>query len=314
MDGYRQAILLLTVASLFTLSGASCPTRPQFMAPPVNPVLPQTATLDQVIQVVNRNSTQIQSFYTNNATLSGPGFPTLDAQLAFQRPRRFRLRAALGFGGGAELDLGSNDELFWFWVRRANPPAVYFCRHDQFETSRARNLIPIRPEWLIEALGANELDPNLPHQGPTVRPDGRLEIRTIRETADGPNTKVTIVDPVQGVVAEQHMYNAQGQLMASAVVVQHRRDPLTNLLVPQVVELQAPTAQFSMRIDLGRVQVNRLVGEPATLWALPTGEGQLVDLCNPNLPAAPATSNLGVPPGPTTQRTGAGRVWNRLQR
>jgi hypothetical protein len=314
MDGYRHAILPLVLVGLFCLSGASCPVRTPFYTQPPNPVLPPTATLEQVIQVVNRNSLQIQSIFTNNATLSVSGFPTLDAQIAFERPRRFRMRAALGFGGAPELDLGSNDDLFWFWVRRAAPPAVYYCRHDQFETCRARNLVPIRPEWLIEALGVNELDPNVRHQGPKTLPDGRLEICTIRETADGPTTKITIVDPVRGLVAEQHMYGPQGQLLVSAVTVQQRQDPLTALFVPQVVEMQVPAAQFSMRIDLGGMQVNRLAGNPAALWSLPSGEGPLVDLCSPNLQMTPSAGAAAVAPGGISRRAAPNRVWSRLQR
>jgi hypothetical protein len=314
MDGYRHAIPLLALVSLFCLSGASCPTmRNPFYAQPAVPVLAPTATLDQVVQVVNANSTRVQSFYTNDATISVPPYPTLHGFVAFERPRRFRLQARLGFGN--EFDLGSNDELFWFWVRRENPPAVYFCRHAQFEGCRVRQMIPIRPEWLIEALGANELDPNLPHQGPTTRSDGKLEIRTIRETADGPTTKITVVDPARGLVVEQHMYSAQGQVLASAVTRQHRRDPLSGLTVPQVVDIQLPVAQppLSMRIDLGLVQVNRPAGDPAVLWTMPQGQGQLVDLCDPNLQLPTTAAPAVAPPGGTTRRNPPVRAWTRMR-
>ena len=81
--------------------------------------------------------------------------------------------------------MGSNDELFWFWVRRAQPPATYYCRHDQFAASPARQDFPIDPYWLIEAFGIAELDPALPHQGPFRLPGGQLEVRTIREIPKG---------------------------------------------------------------------------------------------------------------------------------
>ena len=165
MTPYQRRWLLLISTGLFAASGASCP---QFLRQYTNPlprVLPPSPSLEQVIEVVNRNNSQIQSFSTNRATLSGPGFPTLRASVAFQRPGRFRLRAETGLTG-AELDLGSNDELFWFWMRRNQPPAVYYCRHDQFAVSQTRQMLPFEPAWLIEALGVAELDPGLPHQGP----------------------------------------------------------------------------------------------------------------------------------------------------
>ena len=163
------------------------------------PALPPSPTIEQVIQAVNQNNSRIQTFTTNQAALSVPGWPTLPASVVFERPGRLRIRGDTGLTG-PEIDLGSNDELFWFWVRRNQPPAIFFCRHDQFATCPARQMIPIEPKWLIEALGVAELDPRLPYQGPPqlIGPD-RLEIRAVRETPNGPTTKITRIDAVPGV-------------------------------------------------------------------------------------------------------------------
>ena len=58
----------------------------------------------------------------------------LSGNIAAERPGRFRLTAGTAVTG-QEIDLGSNDELFWMWVRRNQPPAVYFCRHDNLRTA-----------------------------------------------------------------------------------------------------------------------------------------------------------------------------------
>ncbi len=259
--------------------------------------------MEQVIEVVNRNNSQIQSFSTNRATLSGPGFPTLRASVAFQRPGRFRLRAETGLTG-AELDLGSNDELFWFWMRRNQPPAVYYCRHDQFAVSQARQMVPFEPAWLIEALGVAELDPGLPHQGPMFLPNNRLRIDTILNTPGGPLTKVTIIDGSQGWILEQHLYDARRRLLAKSVATGHRRDPLTTLVMPTVVEINCPPAQLAMRIDLGNVEINRLSGDAAALWSMPNYPNTpLVDMADPNFrppgaPAQAAATNRRAAPSP----------------
>ena len=52
--------------------------------------------------------------------------------------------------GSSELDVGSNDELFWFWIKRNKPRALFYCRHDQFGSSNARQMIPVDPGWLAE--------------------------------------------------------------------------------------------------------------------------------------------------------------------
>jgi len=243
--------------------------------------LPPSPTLDQVIQVVNNNSRQIQSFHSSHATLAGQGFPTLRAMVAFQRPKRFRLRAETSITG-AEVDLGSNDELFWFWVKRNQPPALFYCRYDQFYNSPARQMLAIDPDWLIEAFGLTEFDPRLPHQGPFPLPGERVEIRTLRETPQGPQTKITVVDSVRGIVLEQHIIDFHGRKIASALSSGHRRDPATNLIMPTVVSVASAGGQPPMTIDLGQVFLNRLTDASAELWTPPNDTGaRPVDLADP---------------------------------
>jgi len=264
----RRVWLLLIVAGTFALSGASCPQMLQ-RAAPLPRVLPPSPTLEQVIDVVNRNSSQIRSFSTNRASLSGSGFPSLGASVAFERQRRFRLRAGTGMLG-AELDVGSNDELFWFWVRLEQPPAIYYCRHDQWAACQTRRTVPFDPDWLIEALGVAEFDPALPHQGPQYLPNDKLRIDTIRNTPQGPVTKITILDGSQGWILEQYVFDARRQLVASSVASGHRRDPLSGLVMPTVVQIKCPPAQLDMRIDLGNVEINRLSSEAGALWSMPS--------------------------------------------
>ncbi|MGW8258062.1 MAG: hypothetical protein ACWGMZ_11290 [Thermoguttaceae bacterium] len=299
MIGNRAALALISITLLFAIGGASCPNMVRQPAPVLPRILPVSPTLQQVMQVVNGNNSRIQSFWTDQATISGPGFPVLRTSIAFQRPKLFRLQASSGLTG-PEVDLGSNNDIFWYWIRHSEPPAIYYCRHDQFAVSPARYSIPIQPAWLIEALGVSELDPNLPHQGPFPLQGGRLEVRTIRETPDGPTTKVTILDGSQGWILEQNIYNAQGSLLASAVASQHRRDPLSGLVMPGVVVINCPAARFTMRIDLGAVQINRLSGNPCELWTMPTIAGTpAVDLAHP--PNCPPVAQGVQTPGVSAQ-------------
>jgi hypothetical protein len=263
MNAHRSLRMLLIVTGLFALSGASCPNWLRTaQQPALSPVLPPNPTLDQVIQVVNNNNGRIQSFTTSEATLSSPGVPSLRATVAYARPLSFRLYAKHTITG-PELDLGSNPQEFWFWINRAEPKAVYFCRHDQFATSPARQMVPIQPEWLIDALGVSTFDPSLPHQPPFVRQqDGRLEVRTIKETPEGAITKCTILDASQGWVLAQEIYNAQYQLVVRSEAAGYRQDPRSLLWIPRTIKVQCPAAQFSMQLDLGNVELNVPVTNP----------------------------------------------------
>jgi hypothetical protein len=152
-----------------------------------------------------------------------------------------------------------------------------------------RQMIPFEPGWLIEALGVTGFDPALPHQGPYPLPNDKLRIDTIRNTPDGPVTKVTIIDGSQGWVLEQHLYNARRQLLASSVASGHRVDPLTTLVMPAVVDINCPPAHMTMRINLGNVEINRLSGDRTALWTMPSYPGvPVVDLADPRNFAPPA--------------------------
>ncbi len=312
MDGYRSRLLLAVAVGLVALSGASCQNLVPQLVSPLPRALPASPTLEQVIQVVNQNNSQIYSFSTTQAGLSGPGLPRLRASLAFQRPNRFRLRADTAVTG-PELDLGGNDQLFWFWFKRDQHPAVYYCRHDQFATSRARQMIPIDPTWLVEALGVGQFDPALPHEGPIRLPGDRLEISTIRNTPQGPTRTSTVIDAARGYVLEQHVYDAQGLLVASSILSRHRRDPLSGLVMCTVAKISFPASRLSMRLDLGNVQINRLPGNQAELWTMPSYQGSpQVDLCDPSFQPPPGVPPVAISPGlegPGLRR--AERGWNR---
>lgn len=251
------------------LSGAQCN---RSWLTPTPPVLPPSATLEQIVQTVNQNNLQIQSFSTAQAEMSAEGvLGTLRGPLAFERPKRFRFQGGT-LVTGPEVDLGSNDELFWFWMRRNPQRAVFYCRHDRFVQSPLRQVLPIGPDGLVEALGIQPIEPGLPHQGPFPAKNGALELRTLRETDAGPMTKITLVDPTRGLIAAQYVFDSQGRIVASSVVQEFRRDPLTGLSIARKLELQAPLVGFRMKLDLGAVQINRLPANPQALWTMPRYE------------------------------------------
>jgi len=298
----RPLTALVVSVTLVALSGANCPNMVHQFGAPRPRVLQPGATIEQVLNVVNANNGRIQSLSSTDASISVPGSPTLRANLAFCRPGLLRLRAKTALTG-PELDLGSNEELFWFWVRRAEPPAVFYCRHADYPDSAAQRMIPIDPAWLGDVLGAATLDPALPHQGPYAMPGDRLQVRTVVETVQGPMTRITVVDAIGGAIVEQHVYDTAGGRVASAVVEQHRRDPLTNLVVPRVVKIDAPQTQFQMRLDLGTVQVNRLDCASQHLWTMPRIEGApLVDLAHPPRMTPTSVPRSSAPPAALNRR------------
>jgi hypothetical protein len=303
-------IAALMVALLASSSGCAwLRGRPKLEPTPI--VFSEVPSLDQLATAVNANTDRVQTLQTRDAKLLLKGLPAVTVDMAYEQPRRFRLRAGTGFTG-QELDLGNNDELFWFWTRQSPQPALFYARHDQFARSPNRSLIPVEPSWVIDAMGLPRFDPSHQHDGPAVKGNGILEIRTRIPTVDGDVTKLTQVHAQYAWVTQQLMYDSRGRLIAAAQASDHEYYPYAQVALPRKVTIELPPAQLAFQVETAGYSLNVPLGDPAALFALPDGQfpnTPLVDLADPRLnPQATAPNpNPAIPPTavsfPSTSQT-----------
>ena len=271
----KTTVRMLTILGLLCVfSGANCHMNRIHNTDLISPVVfHQPPSLQEVAATINNNTAQVQRLQATSATLNVRGpVPSLRTSLALERPLRFRLQAGTGFTG-TELDLGSNDDLFWFWAKHNNPPAMYFGRHQEFSNAAARGILPVPPTWLIEALGLVTIDSNGVWDGPYAREPSRLEIRGQVASPAGMLTKVLVVDDRRGFVVEQHLYDETGQLLASAIGSLHEFDSQHRVTLPRRIDIQLPPAQLAFSLEIDEYQVNQLRGDPSQLWMMPQPNG-----------------------------------------
>lgn len=264
---------LLVAVALFSSAGATCPRQKTLVNDYAPTVLTPEATLEDVIRVVNANSSRIQQVQSDTATLTFPGAPPLNTTYSLDRPRRFRMRSELSRVLGPELDLGSNDEIYWIYVRQSERPAVYWGRHEEFRDNAGREILPIPPDWLIQALGVVELDPTGRHEGPLRNRPGQLEIRSQIVLNDIAFTKVTVIDDARGWVLEQHLYNDAQQPVASVVASAFHFDQLQGVSLPRFVEVRLPPAGLAFSLQTDRHLINQSSSESGAMWTLPQLSG-----------------------------------------
>lgn len=297
----RSTSLLALLLVWFAASGANCVRNPFVMAPNVPQLLPQQPQYADLATTVNENTAKVRSLRSSQAVVAvndGAMPISLSAMIALERPRRFRMKANMLMLGPV-ADAGSNDELFWFWTKTLQPQALLFCRHDQFQQSPMRNMVPLNPDWLVEGFGLVTFDPQEQHRGPTPDAQGRLRIDTLRQTPAGPVTRITLLDPRAGWVLEQHLFDAQGKQLLTALTSQHQRDEASGAYIPRKIDLisQAGGQKMSMSIQLGQLEVNSLGANDYALFQKPQYHAQGapdLDLGNPNLQLAPG----GLPSSP----------------
>jgi hypothetical protein len=251
-----------------------------FPPPPV--VFEAAPSLEELAAVVNRtdNIRQLSSNSASVEVLSMPSLPRLGATLNLERERRFRLRASLPivFAG---LDMGSNDEMFWFEVPEGVSKTLYYARHDQYREQLTRAILPVDPTWVMDALGLVRLDPSTVVAGPITRTDGKLEVRNTMAMPDGVYQRVCFIEPSAGYVTDQFLYAPSGNLIAKSTASQHIYYPEHQCALPHRVELHLAPAvgpPLSMRIDVASYAVNQLLSGDPGLFTMPTSAAQSVDL------------------------------------
>lgn len=276
--------LLLT---LFVASGATCRRHTYGVDPMAPAAFVTPPTLDDIIYAVNANTNRVQQLHTDSAWLSLPGLPGLRTTVSLERELRFRLKAKLI---GPELDIGSNDELFWFWAKHTPEPLVFYASHRDFAASPTRGMFPVNPHWLIEAIGLVQLEPGGMHEGPFPRGDGRVEVRTRLAKPAGDMTRVLVIDERYGWILEHHLYDATGRAVASSRTSGHRYNAAAAAALPHRIEIEMPDAQLALTIEVNEYTINSLYGSPKQLWKMPQFEGYTpVDIAAPQSspPASP---------------------------
>jgi hypothetical protein len=282
----KKATILISVI-LMCLSLTGCAAlqnlfkRPQ-PVPPLDYTKVAQPTLEQITSAVNRNSQAIRNFTTENASIHMPGpiIMPLSSRLTFERPKRLRIQGSMSSIGGQEFDFGSNDILFWLWIRREKE--MWYCRHDLYPMCPMRATIPIDPDWLIEALGIVEFKPTDQHLGPTRLEDGNWEIVSHCQTPSGQYLKRTVLDSKIGLVLRQELYTPQNTLIALAETKNVKYDPIAGVHYVKRVEVQCQGMDGKMTIDLGTPTFNTSASFAAKTFDMPTFEGyRAVDLCSP---------------------------------
>jgi len=296
--GYLSLIAIL-------LSSSGCRlfqwTREQPEPAPI--MFNETPQLGEIIEKINRNTAMVRQLEADDVRITTPGAPTLRGRLSIETPSRLRLRADVLLS--RELDIGSNDDVFWIWTKSGGG-ALLYSRHDEFAQSRAQQLLPINPRWLLDALGLVTFDASAQHAGPYQHGAEYMQIRSQMITPKGEaQTKVTVIHMAYGWVVEQHILDAMGHEVASAIARKHRYYPEIGVSLPEIVDVQLTSAQqppLSLQIDVGTYRINQLNQPEPDLWVMPTMEGYPhINIADPRSmqqirPAAATENRVGYRP------------------
>jgi len=236
---------------------AGCPSRPALV--PLEPL-----PLDRAIEVVNENTARLTTGLKATGPVRGEvrisdgskhSFD-LSGKLLLIPPYhlRFDVQNALG---RTEFLLGSNADHFWLHVER-DEDTFRFGRHATPEDERAVEL-PIRPDWMIEALGLNTLPTDTTGPaGPiqTVEHDHqRLLFITHDDDGQGMIRKEYWLSRYRPRLIERVVYRDDtGVELMHSQLIDYRRQDETGLLLPRRMRLEWPTQDSWIEFRVRRWQ------------------------------------------------------------
>ncbi len=248
-------------------------------------VLAADATADEIIDTLNDNITKLYAWRSTDVKITAKqaGVPmTFSAVMAVESPRKLRL--VVNSLVGNEVDLGSNPERFWFWMRRGEPHGVMTATYEDVNDGKPMGPLPFQPDWLVEALGvipitgADFTMHEQPHDPRTRRAIRRVAFVGDQVTPQGRTIKRTmLVDACHGVIVEHSLRDASGRLLARAVLGNYQREA-NGVRMPHRIDLSWPDSGVELTMRIGNIEVNPTTISEQT-WAMPVyPDSPVIDL------------------------------------
>lgn len=281
---YVAAAAWLTV--WIASSGAACISRRTIdeFAPPV--VFDTVPSLPQLAEVVNRTD-RIYALSSFPVTVRMEGVPPLSGSLEWKRERNFRMRGGLSRLTGTDFDVGSNDQIFWMASRHDARPTIYYAAHDRFAQQLNRQILPVSPLWIIEALGILTIDPDLVTATPQEGPDGLIRVVSNVPSPVGNYQRTLHVHPRSGIVTQVLLNDPQGNLLANAYLSDHQYYAAVQASLPHRSQIQlmpVGAEPLSLAVEIGFYRINEEANVDMATFQAPPAEGfTTIDIASLNL-------------------------------
>ena len=244
---------------------------------------------EEFVAYLNRQSGYVQSLRYDDVGLKAtiPGQPWVPAlrsgMMVAQKPKNFRMQSGFALGGD-QLDIGSNSQEFWMYVKQPKPTYL-FCTHADFPKVQEDLPVPFEPDWVMQALGMATYDPARAYDVEISEKNRAYYLRYEDTTPTGQKVvKVTEFagESTEGAVPQvrkhlilMHAKTGWQTLMSAEVhkvtVLDAGPDGATGqraaVQVPTDVTLEWPQQKVKLALTLGKAQLN--TREEAVLFSKP---------------------------------------------
>jgi len=220
-------------------------------------ITPPPDLIPAFIDDLNLRNRGIRSVWYNHIKLHVKDRVTvrLEGFMGYEKPRKFKMQLRSFFG--KELVVGSNDQYFWFWSKRMDPPALYYCEHENLYRSRLKT--PFHPIWIMESLGLGQI--SVKNAKLDVIGD-YWKVTEIRVNTLGQKVmKTTLIDTNTKAVVGHYIHDRSRLIVSSEVEEFYRIDShmvpkkIRTIWHEEGVELQWFFSEPKLNIPMGEVEL-----------------------------------------------------------
>jgi hypothetical protein len=235
-------------------------------------------TSEMLVNYLNQNSERLKTLrcvdvrVVASKGVTGIFHIQLDGKLMAQQPRDFRLVVAEP-GMKTGVDLGSNGQEFWYWIRDFGGGQSYqfFCSYDDLKAGNIKAnmpLPPFQPDWIMETLGMSDYGPPTRYQLNVL--GDRIELIEQAKSPRGqPVQKVIVFNrkPATGDTPQVVAFvlkDAKGKEICSAQVQSVQLASQNAAKLPRRMTLNWPEERISLSLTLNAAETK--VDVPATAF------------------------------------------------
>jgi hypothetical protein len=163
------------------------------------------------------------------------------------------------------VDIGSNNQEFWYWIPRGDKHQ-FFCSYDALEQNKVKFMpFPFQPEWVMEAMGMGRYGPPEKYEL-AVEPEQLKLIERTRSPQGARVKKIIVFRRRESKNADQPQVTdfllvdeATNKTLCSAHITRRHkiehREAGTIVEIPREMELRWPAQQLKLVLQLNKVQL-----------------------------------------------------------
>jgi len=189
-------------------------TTPQEVTPPT-----ETVRVPPVIAEINARNAKVRSFAVDSMRVKvwQNGMRVkIRGSMHYEKDNNFRMILSTVFGD--EVDLGSNDILFWYWSRRSKHDGLFYARHEDYNRTRLKT--PFNPIFIKKSLGLNQV--NL--EGGVIRESDEtvVVVHLLKNSMGKPIYRYLVVDKRSRTIVGFFITDTAGKTLAIAEILENR--------------------------------------------------------------------------------------------